>query len=190
MEWLPKCAKLEMAVGSQNWLGMMVVYCRNAAKEDREFATRVNRMRGDMIVACEDRETMDTDDMRIGLLHDLEKEAEERAREKECGALRDAVGGWDWPRMMVLYCQKSAEDDRSFARRLNDLLQEMESAYDEKVNFIRELEAVSGVDAVAKTTDFLNENLWKDDKWVRKLRSIEMNANLLAFEKERFIEKL
>ncbi|GJU26597.1 hypothetical protein Tco_1165218 [Tanacetum coccineum] len=42
MEWLPKCAELEMAVGSQNWLGMMVVYCRNAAKEDREFATRVN----------------------------------------------------------------------------------------------------------------------------------------------------
>ncbi|GJU88766.1 hypothetical protein Tco_1301189 [Tanacetum coccineum] len=55
MEWLPKCVELEMAVGSQNWLGMMVVYCRNAAKEDREFATRVNRMRGDMIVACEDR---------------------------------------------------------------------------------------------------------------------------------------
>ncbi|GJU88437.1 hypothetical protein Tco_1300860 [Tanacetum coccineum] len=83
MEWLPKCAELEMAVGSQNWLGMMVVYCRNAAKEDREFATRVNRMHGDMIVACEDRETMDKDDMRIGLLHDLEKEAEERAREKK-----------------------------------------------------------------------------------------------------------
>ncbi|GKE33551.1 hypothetical protein Tco_1452873 [Tanacetum coccineum] len=85
---------------------MMVVYCRNAAKEDREFATRVNRIRGDMIVACEERvsfvaeletlsdvttavktaffkETMDTDDMRIRLLHDLEKEAEERAREKE-----------------------------------------------------------------------------------------------------------
>ncbi|GKE51283.1 hypothetical protein Tco_1486439, partial [Tanacetum coccineum] len=75
-------------------------------------------------------------------------------------------------------------DDRSFARRLNDLLQEMESAYDEKVNFIRELEAVSGVDAAAKTADFLNENLWKDDKWVRKLRNMEMDSNLLAFEKE------
>ncbi|GKB59260.1 hypothetical protein Tco_0915446 [Tanacetum coccineum] len=66
----------------------------------------------------------------------------------------------------------------------------MESTYDEKVNFIRELEAVSGVDAAAKTTDFLNENLWKDDKWVRKLRNMEMDSNLLAFEKERFIEKL
>ncbi|GKF66547.1 hypothetical protein Tco_0193064 [Tanacetum coccineum] len=55
MEWLSKCAELEMAVSSQNWLGMMGVYCQNAAKEDREFATRVNRMRRDMIVACEDR---------------------------------------------------------------------------------------------------------------------------------------
>ncbi|GJW22733.1 hypothetical protein Tco_0033355 [Tanacetum coccineum] len=134
MEWLPKCAELEMAVGSQNWLGMMVVYCQNAAKEDWEFATRVNRMRGDMIVACEER---------VSFVTELETLSDVTAA---CGALRDAVGGCDWPRMMVLYCQKSVEDDRSFARRLNNLLQEMESAYDEKVNFIRELEAVSDLD--------------------------------------------
>nr|GEU33618.1 hypothetical protein [Tanacetum cinerariifolium] len=89
---------------------------------------------------------MGKDDMRIELLHDLEKEAEKGAREKE-----------DWPRMMVLYCQKSAEDD--------------------------------GIDVARKTVEFLNEYLWKDDKWMRKLRNMEMDANLLTFEKDHFIEK-
>nr|GEU86865.1 hypothetical protein [Tanacetum cinerariifolium] len=96
-------------------------------KEDREFSTRVSKMRGDMIVACED----------MSFVPELETLSDVTAAAKtSCGALRDAVGGWDWPRMMVLYCQKYGDDDRSFARRLNDLRQEMESAYDEKVNFI------------------------------------------------------
>ncbi|GKE51687.1 hypothetical protein Tco_1486843 [Tanacetum coccineum] len=76
----------------------------------------------------------------------------------KCRVLHDAVGGWDLPRMMVLYCQNSVEDDR--------------------------------VDAAAKTAEFLNEYLWKDDKWMRKLRNMEMDANLLAFENDHFIEKL
>ncbi|GKD15490.1 hypothetical protein Tco_1199897 [Tanacetum coccineum] len=44
-------------------------------------------------------------------------------------------------------------------------------AYDDKVDFIRELEAVPGIDAAVKTVEFLNENLWKDDKRLRKLRN-------------------
>ncbi|GJT39170.1 hypothetical protein Tco_0939035 [Tanacetum coccineum] len=132
---------------------------------------------------------MGKDDMRIELLHDLEKEAEEGAREKERG-WKDSIGGWDWPRMMVLYCQKYAEDDRNFTRRLSDLLQEMETVHDEKLDFIRELDSMPGVDAASKTAEFLNEYLWKEDKWMRKLRNMEMDANLLAFEKDRFIEKL
>ncbi|GKC69866.1 hypothetical protein Tco_1115749 [Tanacetum coccineum] len=108
----------------------------------------------------------------------------------KCGVLRDVIGGWDWPRMMVLYCQNSVEDDRNFARRLNNLLQEMETAHDEKLDFIRELDSVPGVDAAVKTAKFLNEYLWKDDKWMRKLRNMEMDANLLAFENDCFIEKL
>ncbi|GJZ70052.1 hypothetical protein Tco_0633602, partial [Tanacetum coccineum] len=60
----------------------------------------------------------------------------------KCGALRDAVGGWDWVKMMSLYCQSN---EHNFAGRLSDLLQEMINAYDEKVEFIRELEVVSGI---------------------------------------------
>ncbi|GJU84102.1 hypothetical protein Tco_1291648 [Tanacetum coccineum] len=119
----------------------------------------------------------------------------------KCRALRDAVGGWDWVAMMVLYCRSSAAEDRDFARlpekyyrlsqrRMNELLQEMVATYDNKVDFIRELEVVPGVDAVAKTVEFLNENLWKDDKKLRKLHNMEIDASMRADQKERFIEKL
>ncbi|GKE82578.1 hypothetical protein Tco_1552578, partial [Tanacetum coccineum] len=75
-------------------------------------------------------------------------------------------------------------------RRMNELLQEMVATYDNKVDFIRELEVVPGVDAVAKTVEFLNENLWKDDKKLRKLHNMEIDASMRADQKERFIEKL
>nr|GEU38553.1 hypothetical protein [Tanacetum cinerariifolium] len=48
----------------------------------------------------------------------------------KCGALRDAVGGLDWVQMTSLYCEGSAADERNFAGRLSDLLQEMINAYD------------------------------------------------------------
>ncbi|GKA37851.1 hypothetical protein Tco_0724416 [Tanacetum coccineum] len=57
MEWLPMCKKLEKAVGERNWLDMMIVYCREFTDEHRDFAIRVNRLIGDMRVACEDRVT-------------------------------------------------------------------------------------------------------------------------------------
>ncbi|GJR32972.1 hypothetical protein Tco_1109204 [Tanacetum coccineum] len=73
---------------------------------------------------------------------------------------------------------------------MNELLQEMVATYDNKVDFIQELEVVPGVDAMAKTVEFLNENLWKDDKKLRKLHNMEIDASMRADQKERFIEKL
>ncbi|GJS83379.1 hypothetical protein Tco_0749920 [Tanacetum coccineum] len=84
----------------------------------------------------------------------------------KCGALCDAVGGWDWVQMMSLYFQSSTADERNFVVRLSDLLQEMINAYDKKVEFIRELEVMTGIAAAVKTAEFLNGNLWKDDKTI------------------------
>ncbi|GKF71122.1 hypothetical protein Tco_0207236 [Tanacetum coccineum] len=80
----------------------------------------------------------------------------------KCWALQERVGGWEW---MVV-------------------------AYDEKVHFIRELEYVPGVIAVVKTAKFLNDKLWKDDRRLQKLRNIEMPAEEIAFDKDRFIQNL
>ncbi|GJY01185.1 hypothetical protein Tco_0359337 [Tanacetum coccineum] len=97
MEWLPKSAELEMVVGSQKWLDMMVLYCRRSAHDDREFARQMNRFCGETICVCEDmvsfvqeleslsgvtvttkmakflNETMAKDDGRVLQLHNLEK---------------------------------------------------------------------------------------------------------------------
>ncbi|GJW83077.1 hypothetical protein Tco_0156222 [Tanacetum coccineum] len=82
----------------------------------------------------------------------------------KCGALCDAVGRWDWVQMMSLYCQSSAADEQ----------------------FIRELEVVPGIVAAVKTAEFLNENLWKDDKMIRKLRNMNIDAGMKADEMENF----
>ncbi|GJV42896.1 hypothetical protein Tco_1427432 [Tanacetum coccineum] len=47
----------------------------------------------------------------------------------------------------------------AFLLRISELLQETVVAYDDKVNFIQELEAVPGIDVTVKTAEFLNENL-------------------------------
>ncbi|GJT02057.1 hypothetical protein Tco_0048666 [Tanacetum coccineum] len=53
MEWLLICAKLEEAVGAQNWLDMVPLYCRKFMSGYREFAIKMNRLRGEMIEACQ-----------------------------------------------------------------------------------------------------------------------------------------
>ncbi|GJT39687.1 hypothetical protein Tco_0939552 [Tanacetum coccineum] len=106
----------------------------------------------------------------------------------KCGALHDAVGGWDWVQMMSLHCQSSIADERNFARRLRNLLQEMINAYDKKVEFIRELEVLSGIATTVKTAEFLNENLWKDDKRIRKLRNMNIDAGMKADQMENFCD--
>ncbi|GKF91410.1 hypothetical protein Tco_0275111 [Tanacetum coccineum] len=80
-----------------------------------------------------------------------------------CGALCDAVGEWDW---------------------------EMINAYDKKVDFIRELKGVPGIAAAVKTGEFLNNNLWKYDKRIQKLRNMNADAAMKANEMENFAHKL
>ncbi|GJZ57460.1 hypothetical protein Tco_0612954 [Tanacetum coccineum] len=106
------------------------------------------------------------------------------------GIEQERVGGWEWADMMALYCRNAAEEDSEFARRMGVLLEEMEAAYNERAYFIKELEVVSGVDAVVKTAEFLNDALWKDERRLQRLRKLRMDADLMACEKEKFTEKL
>ncbi|GJX35748.1 hypothetical protein Tco_0247305 [Tanacetum coccineum] len=71
-------------------------------------------------------------------------------------------------------------EDHKFASQISALLREMIAAYDDKLDFIQELMVVSGVIAVVKTPELLNETLWKDDRRLRKLRNIEMDADKKA----------
>ncbi|GKB92567.1 hypothetical protein Tco_0964839 [Tanacetum coccineum] len=63
----------------------------------------------------------------------------------------------------------AGQEDTKFARRMGVLLQEMVAAYDDRVDFIRELEAVPGIAVAVNTTEFLNDTLWKDDRRIQSL---------------------
>ncbi|GJZ34980.1 hypothetical protein Tco_0580797 [Tanacetum coccineum] len=105
--WLPKCEELREAADSLDWVDMMVLYFRRSAAEDRKFVSQINMLRGEMIVACQERvcfvqeletvaeasapqkmtkflnETQVKDDEKLLHLQNLERETELRAVEKE-----------------------------------------------------------------------------------------------------------
>nr|GEV55881.1 hypothetical protein [Tanacetum cinerariifolium] len=108
----------------------------------------------------------------------------------KCGALRDVVGGWDWVQMMSLYCEGCAADGRNFVGRLSDLLQDMINAYDQKVEFIRELEALPCIAAAVKTVITM--------AWLPmcgELRSVSNSVHwepmfILYCQRDQFLEEL
>nr|GEU96221.1 hypothetical protein [Tanacetum cinerariifolium] len=115
-----------------------------------------------------------------------------------CAALQDRVGGWEWTDIMALYCQNSAKEDSEFARRMGVLLQEMVAAYDERVDLIWELEAMSGVAVAVKTADFLNDALWKEDRRLqsedlrlaREINALCARVTIIVDERENFVDEL
>nr|GEZ68793.1 hypothetical protein [Tanacetum cinerariifolium] len=55
MAWLSKCVELQEDASSSDWSDMFIFYCHRSAAEDREFARRINTLRGELIVACQER---------------------------------------------------------------------------------------------------------------------------------------
>ncbi|GJX44900.1 hypothetical protein Tco_0261576 [Tanacetum coccineum] len=87
-------------------------------------------------------------------------------------------------RIALEFAPEFVYKDSEFARRMGVLLQEMVVAYDDRVDFIQELEAVPGIAAAVKTIEFLNDALWKDDRRIQRLRKLQMDADLMAYEKQ------
>ncbi|GKC55179.1 hypothetical protein Tco_1077924 [Tanacetum coccineum] len=94
-----------------------------------------------------------------------------------------------WPYGWPLNGRNASEKDSEFARRVGVLFEEMEAAYKEWVDFIKELEAVSGVDAAVETAEFLKDVLWKDERRLQRLCKLRMDADLMAYDKKKFAEK-
>nr|GEX32671.1 hypothetical protein [Tanacetum cinerariifolium] len=71
--------------------------------------------------------------------------------------LQERVGSGEWVDMMILYCRRAAAEDREFVRRISMLRGEMINVREKRVDFVQELESVSGVIATVKTAEFLHE---------------------------------
>ncbi|GJY99335.1 hypothetical protein Tco_0516765 [Tanacetum coccineum] len=117
MACLPECAESQDDAGSSDWSDMFIFYCRRSAAEDREFARRINMLRGELSVACQEMvyliQELETvkrviapmkmteflnqvklkDDQRLAQLENLERETELRAFEKELFVQKLMSGG-------------------------------------------------------------------------------------------------
>nr|GEY68196.1 hypothetical protein [Tanacetum cinerariifolium] len=102
----------------------------------------------------------------------------------KCWTLQERVGGWEWVDMMVLYCQNAAADDREFTRRINAILQEMVVAYDERVDFIRELELRSHVHLYCRCS--IDEDL----RLAGKINAFYARLTDVIDERENFVDEL
>ncbi|GKB89987.1 hypothetical protein Tco_0962259 [Tanacetum coccineum] len=101
-----------------------------------------------------------------------------------------AVGSRGWLDMMVLYCQKSASKDREVALLFNRLRGDRIVAFENRMDFVHELENVTGVSVVAKIVVFLKKMMEKEDSKDYHLENLENESKQRALEMESFVQKL
>ncbi|GJS37337.1 hypothetical protein Tco_1159484 [Tanacetum coccineum] len=114
-----------------------------------------------------------------------------------CEDLEKVLGGRNWLDMMIVYCQKFADEHRDFSLRVNRLVGEMNEACSDRIAFVREFRSVSGTllktlgSRVPKKMDeFMGEVQAKDIPNLMKLQILGREFELRAREKDLFIEKL
>ncbi|GJY77083.1 hypothetical protein Tco_0482199 [Tanacetum coccineum] len=77
MEWLPMCQELRDNAQSSDWIDMIGFYCRKSVVEDRKGIIAPEKAAEFL------KETQVKDDAKLAKLHDLERQTELRAVEKE-----------------------------------------------------------------------------------------------------------
>ncbi|GKB79189.1 hypothetical protein Tco_0946084 [Tanacetum coccineum] len=107
MDKRPLITELRYKADSFDWCDVLTYLCREAADEDRSIATKVNRLREEMLIICEKRrniayelrsvrgivvvqkvaefvaETVRKDNLQAAQLREVERQMESRALEKE-----------------------------------------------------------------------------------------------------------
>ncbi|GJY64401.1 hypothetical protein Tco_0465861 [Tanacetum coccineum] len=120
--------------------------------------TNIKLLLEEMLAAYEER---------VDFIRELETVPDVAAAVKTAEFFNETL--WkDDKRLRKGFSKRAFSEDYKFAKRIKLLLEEMLAAYEERVDFIRELETVPDVAAAVKTAEFLNETLWKDDKRIRK----------------------
>ncbi|GJW82768.1 hypothetical protein Tco_0155913 [Tanacetum coccineum] len=148
------CVKLEEAVGAQNWLDMVTLYCRKFASEHREFAIKMNRLHGEIIKACQDR---------IAFVRELKSVASVTVTANTAMFLKEmmdkeasvsCVHGAALPRAIG--------EDLRLAREINALCAGLTAVMEERDSFVDELGLLVDRFVPEEMAEFLKESQEKD----------------------------
>nr|GEU48823.1 hypothetical protein [Tanacetum cinerariifolium] len=77
--------------------------------------------------------------------------------------------------MMIVYCQKYADEHRDFALRVNTLVGQMNEACLDRISFVHELQSVAGATVPVKTVLLLEKMMDKKGnmEWYQKEETID-----------------
>nr|GEZ65519.1 hypothetical protein [Tanacetum cinerariifolium] len=128
----------------------------------------------------------------------------------KCEELKEIFGTSDWVDMMVRYCQRAAAENHEFGRKNNLLREQVIVVFEERREFVEEIETVHKVIVVfeerrefveeiktvhkvitpQKTAQILNEDQVKFAKNLLQMLNLEKAMEHKAFEKDLFADKL
>nr|GEZ70277.1 hypothetical protein [Tanacetum cinerariifolium] len=108
----------------------------------------------------------------------------------KCEELKEIFGTSDWVDMMVRYCQRAAAENHEFGRKNNLLREQVIVVFEERREFVEEIETVHKVITPQKTAQILNEDQVKFAKNLLQMLNLEKAMEHKAFEKDLFADKL
>nr|GEU72137.1 leucine-rich repeat protein [Tanacetum cinerariifolium] len=140
MTSLTKCAALKERVGDWDWADMMVLYCRNAADEDSEFARRMG-------VLLEEKEAAYNE--RVYFIKELElcRVSMRRKEDRDKSFTLKACRFFLW----------EITKDLRVAREINALCARVTAIVDQREMFVDELDMLAGRHVPDKMADFMKQ---------------------------------
>ncbi|GJT48528.1 hypothetical protein Tco_0974685 [Tanacetum coccineum] len=142
MDWRSLITKLRYKAESSDWSNVLTYFCREAADEDINIATKLNRLREEMLIICEKRrnlmdelrsirgivvvqkaaefvaDTVRKDNLQVAQLREVESQMEFRALEKELhvGCAHELAGVADSTdikdQLLVLFRREANEESQ------------------------------------------------------------------------------
>ncbi|GJY14886.1 hypothetical protein Tco_0385308 [Tanacetum coccineum] len=186
MDRRPLITEFRYKADSSDWTDVLAYFCREATDEDRRIATKLNRLREEILIVCEKRknfadelksirgivvvgkavefvtDTLRKDNVQVAQLREVESQMESRAFEKDL-FIQKLVGN-------VEKAKQSLGEDYRIVREINKVALELNNVVTEKDKFLEELDSLGVRPVPAKTKEFMREIHAKDKETVEKLQ--------------------
>ncbi|GJT34757.1 hypothetical protein Tco_0925176 [Tanacetum coccineum] len=173
MDRRPLITELRYKADSSDWIDVLSYFCQEAADEDRRIATKLNRLRKEILVICEKRRNL-TDKLRsirgIVLVGKSAEFVTDTLR-------KDNVRFCDWCKLCCVYTKRKAVLSLSIGYVVSI----------DKVVF-------SGISAIRRKEDdngmVTNVSMGEDYRIALKINMVASELNSVVIEKDQFLEEL